>query len=404
MGLFDSKKKKDNSEGIDDIKDLFEQNQSEKQDEFLQKFGDEDEQTSPEVNAALNDLVDEDEKQRDNLVVAETPVETENNKEVTEEDLIADDDETLIADEDNTETISADETETEEEVAQQDLEDDEPSVDDDFNDDEPSEDEDDQFTPIEEDDPFAVTKEDIANANMPHAGDIIEQEENSKVENEADEDVEDDVNIDNAADFENDEDAENDGTITTMFEENNDAPINEKPIELVKVNDNDDNLQQQNAQSLHYNQDTVFEIEASFADWFLHDLKKQKPNESLERRKLYAINYLTKSYLVSQLKNKNKDKNYDIDNGGFFTLYEDYINKNVFNLIDAVRMFNGTDSNKLEDNGNWKIVNSSSYFQELILIAAKGKDYIKTNHASYEDAVDRMIKNIADDNIRVDFN
>lgn len=146
--------------------------------------------------------------------------------------------------------------------------------------------------------------------------------------------------------------------------------------------------------------DNKFEVNAAFADWFIHDLKGLKTNDLTDRKNL-AIFCLTKVSLNKQL---DDDKKKEIDAGGFLTEYKDYICENNLYLIQAILSFDGeiTDDYSLEKS-NWKVYDTSQYLKRLILISVKGEDYIQKHHKDFKPAIARTLKEIENGSIKLDF-
>ena len=144
---------------------------------------------------------------------------------------------------------------------------------------------------------------------------------------------------------------------------------------------------------------TKYKVHMAFVDWFIHDVPLNA-HDSLENRKITAINMLTQQYLMDKLSKDSNTKSEDMetfDQGGFLTEYHDYINKNIAYLINAIQFYNGSENSI--DGSNWIATDEREYLRRLALIAFHGKDYINKTHSSYKAAIQRLIDEIQNDNV-----
>lgn len=183
---------------------------------------------------------------------------------------------------------------------------------------------------------------------------------------------------------------ENDTTDNTMQESEDTKQIN-MPDELV-----DTNLSTQLTDFIRQN--FKFKLDAAFIDWFMHDLPVDNKPGSLATRKIIAINKLTStnlSYLTA------KNSNFRPDNGGFLTVYHKYIINNIEFLINAIQFYNGSETST--ENSNWIDTDTDKYFTRLTMMSVQGNDYITKEHSDYANAIERLIRNINDKKIKIDY-
>lgn len=134
-----------------------------------------------------------------------------------------------------------------------------------------------------------------------------------------------------------------------------------------------------------------FEVEAAFADWFEHDAvhSTKEAETDLDKKKVWAINRLTRTFLLRKMSSEADKK---LDNGGFLTIYHDLVENNILYLVEAIQMYNGH---------NWKIVNEDEYNRRLMLLAIKGDEYVKSNHADYQRAIKSLVSSLDANKVKI---
>lgn len=134
-----------------------------------------------------------------------------------------------------------------------------------------------------------------------------------------------------------------------------------------------------------------FEVEAAFADWFEHDAvhSTKEVETDLDKKKVWAINRLTRTFLLRKMSSEADKK---LDDGGFLTIYHDLVENNILYLVEAIQMYNGH---------NWKIVNEDEYNRRLMLLAIKGDEYVKSNHADYQRAIKSLVSNLDANKVKI---
>lgn len=163
--------------------------------------------------------------------------------------------------------------------------------------------------------------------------------------------------------------------------------------------------------SLNEAEQATFYVDAAFVDWFLNDISEY--DDTLENRKLFAINRLTQTFLIERANKKIQESNKNVedgkqealgvvDRGGFLTVYKDYINTNLQFLIDAIRFYDGKNGESV-DGSNWTLINENDYLRQLIIFSSRGPEYVQKKYPDYQDAIDRMINKITDDDIHVGY-
>lgn len=134
-----------------------------------------------------------------------------------------------------------------------------------------------------------------------------------------------------------------------------------------------------------------FEVEAAFADWFEHDAvhSTKEVETDLDKKKVWAINRLTRTFLLRKMSSEADKK---LDDGGFLTIYHDLVENNILYLVEAIQMYNGH---------NWKIVNEDEYNRRLMLLAIKGDEYVKSNHADYQRAIKSLVSSLDANKVKI---
>lgn len=134
-----------------------------------------------------------------------------------------------------------------------------------------------------------------------------------------------------------------------------------------------------------------FEVEAAFADWFEHDAvhSTKEVETDLDKKKVWAINRLTRTFLLRKMSSEADKK---LDDGGFLTIYHNLVENNILYLVEAIQMYNGH---------NWKIVNEDEYNRRLMLLAIKGDEYVKSNHADYQRAIKSLVTSLDANKVKI---
>lgn len=134
-----------------------------------------------------------------------------------------------------------------------------------------------------------------------------------------------------------------------------------------------------------------FEVEAAFADWFEHDAvhSTKEVETDLDKKKVWAINRLTRTFLLRKMSSEADKK---LDDGGFLTIYHNLVENNILYLVEAIQMYNGH---------NWKIVNEDEYNRRLMLLAIKGDEYVKSNHADYQRAIKSLVSSLDANKVKI---